>query len=93
MDSDEVEGKNRRVRAPGGGRKKAEVADPELLDALERLIEPETDPESPLRWTAKSTRNLDAELTEMGHSVSHPVVAKSSIFFTAEPEFINLFNM
>jgi hypothetical protein len=78
LDSDAVEGQNRRVRAPGGGRKKAEVADPELLDALESLIEPETrgDPESPLRWTTKSTRNLASELTEMGHSVSHPVVAK-----------------
>jgi hypothetical protein len=78
LDSDVVEGQDRRVRAPGGGRKKAEVADPDLLDALESLIEPETrgDPESPLRWTTKSTRNLATELTEMGHSVSHPVVAK-----------------
>jgi hypothetical protein len=78
LDSDVVEGQDRRVRAPGGGRKKAEVADPELFDALESLIEPETrgDPESPLRWTTKTTRNLATELIEMGHSVSHPVVAK-----------------
>ena len=49
---------DRRVRAPGGGRKKAEIADPELLGALDSLIEPATrgDPESPLRWTTKSTR-------------------------------------
>jgi transposase len=68
----------RRVRAPGGGRKKAEVNDPELLAALDALIEPETrgDPESPLRWTTKSTRNLAAELTKMGHAVSHTLVAK-----------------
>jgi Rhodopirellula transposase DDE domain len=67
-----------RVRAPGGGRKKAEVANPKLLDALDGLIEPETrgDPESPLRWTTKSTRNLAEQLTEMGHSISHSVVAK-----------------
>ena len=67
-----------RVRAPGGGRKKAEVANPELADALESLTEPDTrgDPESPLRWTTKSTRHLAATLTEMGHSVSHSVVAK-----------------
>ena len=67
-----------RVRAPGGGRKKAEVADPELVDSLDGLIEPETrgDPESPLRWTTKSTRHLAAELSGMGHSVSHDVVAK-----------------
>src|SRR5829696_6344033 len=67
-----------RVRAPGGGRKKAEVADPELLDRLDSLIEPGTrgDPESPLRWTTKSTRHLARELTAMGHDVSHSVVAK-----------------
>ena len=67
-----------RVRAPGGGRKKAEVVDPELLDSLDTLIEPETrgDPESPLRWTTKSTRNLASELTGLGHTVSHSVVAK-----------------
>lgn len=31
-----------RVRAPGGGRKKAEVANPELVEVLDGLIEPET---------------------------------------------------
>jgi transposase len=67
-----------RVRARGAGRKKAEVANPELLDALDSLVEPRTrgDPESPLRWTTKSTRNLAGELTAMGHPVSHSVVAK-----------------
>ena len=59
-------------------RKKSEVANPELVDVLDGLIEPETrgDPESPLRWTTKSTRRLAAELSGMGHSVSHDVVAK-----------------
>ena len=67
-----------RVRAVGGGRKKAEEANPALLGALDALIEPETrgDPESALRWTTKSTRNLAVELTGMGHEVSHAVVAK-----------------
>jgi transposase len=66
-----------RVRAPGGGRKKAEVTNPGLVNALDRLIEPDTrgDPESPLRWTAKSTRHLAAALTELGHSISHNAVA------------------
>jgi hypothetical protein len=75
---DASEGSDHRVRAPGGGRKKAEVTDPELVDALDTLIEPETrgDLESPLRWTTTSTRNLAAELTEMGHAVSHLVVAE-----------------
>lgn len=67
-----------RVRAEGGGRKKVEVANPELLDRLDALIEPGTrgDPESPLRWTTKSTRNLAVELTALGYEISHSVVAK-----------------
>ncbi len=78
LSDDPAEGPSDRVRAPGGGRKKAEVANPELVDALESLIEPDTrgDPESPLRWTTKSTRHLAATLTEMGHSISHNAVAK-----------------
>ncbi|MGI8310895.1 ISAzo13 family transposase [Saccharopolyspora hattusasensis] len=78
LDAVESRGASGRVRARGGGRKKAEDANPELVDALNSLIEPGTrgDPESPLRWTTKSTRNLARELTEMGHSVSHTVVAK-----------------
>ena len=75
---DPTERPSDRVRAPGGGRKKAEVANRELADALESLTEPDIrgDPESPLRWTTKSTRHLAATLTEMGHSISHSVVAK-----------------
>jgi transposase len=78
LDNDPAEGSSDRVRAPGGGRKKSEVTDPELLNALENLIEPETrgDPESPLRWTTKSTRKLAEGLTEAGHSISHTAVAK-----------------
>jgi hypothetical protein len=74
---EEDPGATDRVRAAGGGRKKAEVANPELLNSLDSLIEPGTrgDPESPLRWTTKSTRNLARELTAMGHAISHSVVA------------------
>ena len=74
---DAPEQTSRWVRASGGGRKKAEVNDPELLDVLDALIEPGTrgDPESPLRWTTKSTRHLAGEVTEQGHPVSHSVVA------------------
>ncbi|WP_163570047.1 ISAzo13 family transposase [Fodinicola feengrottensis] len=65
-----------RVRIPGGGRKKAEDADPDLMDCLDSLIEPGTrgDPESPLRWTTKSTRNLAKEATEQGYAASHTLV-------------------
>jgi hypothetical protein len=49
-----------------------------LAGALERLIAPDTrgDPESPLRWTCKSTRTLAAQLTRHKHSVSHMKVAQ-----------------
>jgi transposase len=66
-----------RVRRPGGGRKKIAENDPELLTALESLIEPATrgDPESPLRWTCKSTRRLAEELTRQNHPVGPRSVA------------------
>ena len=66
-----------RIRKPGGGRKPLTVMDPQLARAMERLVEPATrgDPESPLRWTSKSTRHLARELTAQGHPVSHTRVA------------------
>ncbi len=49
-----------RSRKAGGGRKPLTFHNPDLLKALEKLVEPTTrgDPESPLRWTCKSTRLL-----------------------------------
>ena len=57
-----------RLRREGGGRKRKTVSDPELWAALEGLVDPMTrgDPESPLRWTCKSTTQLAAELTRKG---------------------------
>lgn len=61
-----------RIRRPGAGRPRAEERDPGLVDALLTLVDPETrgEPDSPLRWTSKSTRKLAAELTANGHPVS-----------------------
>jgi len=66
-----------RVRRPGGGRRLATEADPGLLAALESLVEPVTrgDPESPLRWTCKSTRRLAEELVRQDHRVGARTVA------------------
>ena len=65
-----------RLRAPGGGRKKLTTKDPTLLRALEALVEPVTrgDPQSPLRWTCKSTTRLAAELNHRQHRVSQRTV-------------------
>ena len=63
------QGKSRRR---GGGRKALVAQDPTVLAELERLVEPTTrgDPESPLRWTCKSTRRLADDLAARGHRVS-----------------------
>jgi hypothetical protein len=54
------------------------AADPRLLATLERLIEDQTrgDPESPLRWTCKSTRTLAQALSQRHHLISHTKVAQ-----------------
>lgn len=60
------------IRAPGGGRKRLVDKDPMLLSDLDALVEPSTrgDPQSPLRWTCKSTPRLAEELRAKGHTVS-----------------------
>ncbi len=67
-----------RVRRSGGGRQKLEEQDPGLPGVLESLVEPlaRGDPESPLRWTCKSTRTLAGELTRRRHPISHEKVAQ-----------------
>ena len=68
-----------RVRRPGGGRKRFAEHHPDFAKDLDRLVEPTTrgDPQSPLRWTCKSTRKLAAELGKQHGSVSHETVAKA----------------
>jgi hypothetical protein len=65
-----------RQRRPGGGRKPLIEVDPTLLEDLDRLIDPATrgDPESPLRWTCKSTYHLAEALQQQGHAISQPSV-------------------
>jgi hypothetical protein len=67
----------KRIRAAGGGRKPLEAVDLTLLADLERLVDPVTrgDPESPLRWTCKSTRQLAAALEEQGHVVGRQKIS------------------
>ena len=65
------------IRIKGGGRKKIYDQEPKIKKIIEDMIEPHTrgDPESPLRWTSKSVRNITDFLQEKGYVVSHKTVA------------------
>ncbi|HAG59080.1 MAG TPA: ISAzo13 family transposase, partial [Arthrobacter bacterium] len=67
-----------RVRVPGGGRKSLAATDPDLVSELKTLVDPgmRGDPVSPLVWTTRSTRNLAAALSDLGHPVSDRTVAR-----------------
>lgn len=60
------------------GKRPFEVVRPEVWPALEKLVDPVTrgEPESPLRWTCKSTHALSAELIAQGIQASDKTVAK-----------------
>jgi transposase len=70
--------RGQRIRRSGAGRKKTIEQDATLKRDLESLVEPVTrgDPESSLRWTCKSVRQLAAELVRMKHQTSHRMVAE-----------------
>jgi hypothetical protein len=67
-----------RIRRPGGGPKRLVERDPGLLAALDELVDPDTrgDPESPLRWTCESTRQLADALCAQGFQVSDDTVGR-----------------
>jgi len=66
-----------RIRDLGGGRKPLTEMDAGLQAALDALVDPATrgHPESPLRWTCKSTGTLAEELQRQNHPVSDRTVA------------------
>jgi len=65
------------IRRKGGGRKKLIDVDSSILKDLDSLVEPDSrgDPQSPLRWTCKSTRHLAQELQNKGHQIGYRKVA------------------
>jgi hypothetical protein len=67
-----------RIRRPGGGPRRLVERQPGLLAALDELVDPDTrgDPESPLRWTCKSTRQLADALAGQGFQVSDDTVGR-----------------
>jgi hypothetical protein len=61
------------------GKRPFEVVHPDVWPLLEKLVDPVTrgDPESPLRWTCKSTHVLSSEMfAEHGIRISDKTVAK-----------------
>jgi transposase len=72
-----VRAPGKRVRCPGGGRKRLTELNPQVKLDLENLVDPTTrgDPESPLRWTCKSTRVLSEALKKKGHKIGRQSVA------------------
>ncbi len=65
------------ARRKGGGRKRATEINPGLKEILQEIIEPETrgDPETPIRWTCKSVRNIADVLKKEKLDISHQTVA------------------
>jgi len=66
-----------RQRRNGGGRKPLESSQHDLIDAIDRLVEPTErgDPQSPLRWTCKSLSNLQRELVSQGYRVGRTKIS------------------
>ena len=67
-----------RIRQVGAGRHTLVFRDPSLPGLLESLVEPLSrgDPQSPLRWTCKSTRKIADEISRKSTAISHEKVAQ-----------------
>ena len=65
-----------RIRESGGGRKRLIDSYPYIIKELDIMIDPFTrgDPESPLRWTCKSTYSLADALQAKGYKISQKTV-------------------
>jgi hypothetical protein len=65
-----------RIRITGGGRKPLKETDRRLQRDLEKILDFSTrgDPQSPLKWTSKSSHRLGEELRRKGHQVSDRTV-------------------
>ena len=68
----------RRQRRPGGGRKSALEKHPELMRAIEQIVDPATrgDPTTPLKWTSKSLSHIVSELSRQGYPIGMTTVRK-----------------
>lgn len=67
---------DKRIRKKGGGRKKITETAVGIKLAIEEIMNPACrgDPESPLKWSSKSTRKIERELKDQGYVVSQRTV-------------------
>ena len=67
-----------RIRQAGGGRKSLTEQDTTLQSDLEKLVDPVTrgEPQSSLRWTAKSCEKLASALQAQNHTVSPDTIGR-----------------
>ena len=76
--SEEFNIESYRIRAVGGGRKKISDIKPEITEAILRIVSSQTfgNPDNPLLWTTKSTRNISDVLEKEGFNISKTTVGK-----------------
>jgi len=67
-----------RCRKKGGGRKPLATKAPDILQEVEKLLDPHTkgDPMNPLKWSSKSMRAIERVLNESGYEISYVTVGK-----------------
>jgi len=66
------------VRTKGGGRKSLASKQPEIKERLKEIIESTTcgDPEQPLLWTCKSTRQISSALIKQGYQIGRQKISE-----------------
>jgi transposase len=66
-----------RLRKNGGGRKKIIDQQPNILNAIESIVDPTSrgDPESTLRWSSKSVRKICMQLNAQNYKISFKSVS------------------
>lgn len=67
-----------RIRIQGGGRKSLTEHTPELIEELKNIVEDTTrgDPESPLLWTCRSTRQIAKVLCDKGYKIGRQKISE-----------------
>lgn len=65
-----------RVREKGAGRQPIDRMEPDVLDAIQKIVDESTagNPMSPIKWTRKSCRTIEEELKRKKIQVSYPTV-------------------